>query len=94
MLIIILLGKNAKLNTSSFACSLHFTPENILKGFFKVITAVNTEEWERIVNTKILKTRPKKAEFSFTREENEHQLNLCAEFTEGSKTDKTYFPLR
>ena len=34
MLIIILLGKNAKLNTSSFACSLHSTPENILKGFF------------------------------------------------------------
>ena len=34
MLIIILLGKNAKLNTSGFACSLHPTPENILKGFF------------------------------------------------------------
>lgn len=62
MLIIILLGKNAKLNTSSFACFFHSTPENILKGFFlKVITAPNTEEWERIVSMRILETRPKKS---------------------------------
>ena len=55
-----------------------------------ILAADNTEEWERIVNMRILKTRPKKAEFSFTREENEHQLSLRAEFTEGSKTDRQF----